>query len=88
MSFNENSRVKIPATLRLMRLGHDYIPLSDQRRREDTNIFEHIFMDSLMRINPDVPEEEIIRVLDQISLELDCEDLGRKFHQRLTAYKR
>lgn len=85
MSFNENSRVKIPAILHLMRLGYSYIPLSQQHRREDTNIFEDIFVDSLMRINPEVTREEIVRVLDESSLELDYEDLGRVFHQRLTA---
>lgn len=38
MTFNENSRVKIPAILHLMRLGYTYIPLNKQNRREDTNI--------------------------------------------------
>lgn len=84
MKFNENSRVKIPALLHLMRLGYTYIPLSQQNRREDTNIFENIFVESLQRINPNSTEEELIRVLDEISLELDYEDLGRKFYQRLT----
>lgn len=85
MSFNENSRVKIPALLHLMKLGYTYIPLADQNRRADTNIFESIFVESLLRINPGVNKEEITRVLDEVSLELDFEDLGRKFHQRLTA---
>lgn len=85
MIFNENSRVKIPAILHLMRLGYTYIPLNKQIRREDTNIFEDIFIESLQRINPNVPKEELFRELDEISLELDYEDLGRKFHQRLTA---
>lgn len=85
MIFNENSRVKIPAILHLMRLGYIYIPLNQQKRREDTNIFEDIFVDSLMRINPDTTKEELLRVLDEINLELDYEDLGRKFYQRLTA---
>jgi len=85
MAFNENSRVKIPALLHLMKLGYQYIPLSQQYRREDTNIFEGIFVESLMRINPDASKEELLRILDEISLELDYEDLGRKFYQRLTA---
>lgn len=85
MTFNENSRVKIPAILHLMRLGYTYIPLNKQNRREDTNIFEDIFIESLQRINPDVLKDELFRELDEISLELDYEDLGRKFHQRLTA---
>lgn len=85
IKFNENSRVKIPAIMHLMRLGYSYIPLNQQTRREDTNIFEEIFVDSLLRINPDTTKSELLRVLDEVSLELDYEDLGRKFHQRLTA---
>lgn len=85
MTFNENSRVKIPAILHLMRLGYSYIPLNQQIHREDTNIFETIFIDSLSRINPDTTKVELLKLLDEIGLELDYEDLGRKFHQRLTA---
>lgn len=84
MKFNENSRVKIPALLHLMRLGYTYIPLTQQNRRDDTNIFENIFIESLQRINPNTTKEELIRLLDEISLELDYEDLGQKFYQRLT----
>lgn len=85
MSFNENSRVKIPALLHLMKLRYQYIPLDQQQRREDTNIFETIFVESLVRINPEVTTEEILRILDEVSLELDYEDLGRNFYERLTA---
>ena len=79
MPFNENSRVKIPALLHLMKLGYEYIPLSQQKRREDTNIFEDIFIESLSRINRDVSTEEQRRLLVEISLELDYEDIGEKF---------
>ncbi|MCW1961293.1 type I restriction endonuclease subunit R [Chryseobacterium viscerum] len=85
MAFNENSRVKIPALLHLMKLGYKYIPFSEQNRRDETNIFEDIFVESLLRINPDVSKEDILRILDEIILELDYDDLGRKFFQRLTA---
>ncbi|WKW45428.1 type I restriction endonuclease [Myroides sp. JBRI-B21084] len=83
--FNENSRVKIPAILHLMKLGYEYIPIKDQIRREDTNIFEDIFVESIRRINPVVHESELKVLLDELSLELDYEDLGEKFYQRLTA---
>lgn len=85
MSFNENSRVKIPAILHLMRLGYEYIPLFKQNRREDTNIFEDIFIESISRINSDALTDDIKRLLDEISLELDYEDIGEKFYQRLTS---
>lgn len=85
MAFNENSRVKIPALLHLMRLGYTYIPLREHIRREDTNIFESIFLENLQKINPSAQLEELKRVLDEVSLELDYEDIGEKFYQRLTA---
>jgi type I restriction enzyme R subunit len=85
MTFNENSRVKIPALLHLLRLGYQYVPQKQQSRREDTNIFETIFIGSLLKINPSATREELKRLLDEISLELDYEDLGRKFFDRLTA---
>lgn len=85
MAFNENSRVKIPALLHLMKLGYTYIPIREQIRREDTNIFESIFFESLQEINPNTQLDEIRRVLDEVSLELDYEDIGEKFYQRLTA---
>ncbi len=85
MAFNENSRVKIPAILHLMRLGYEYIPAVAQNRIEDHNIFKDIFVESLLRINPQTDAEEIERILDEINLELDYEDLGKKFYERLTS---
>lgn len=86
MPFNENSRVKIPAILHLIKLGYEYIPLSQHSRRIDTNIFESIFIESVFKINGgEISQEEIVRVLDELSLELDYEDLGQKFYDRITA---
>lgn len=85
MSFNEDSRVKIPAILHLMRLGYEYIPMVAQTRNEDTNIFGRIFIESIKKINPGTDEKEISRKLDEISLELDYEDLGEQFYKSLTA---
>lgn len=86
MFFNENARVKIPAILHLIKLGYEYIPLAQQIRREDTNIFPDLFLDSVSRINKQqVSKEELLRVLDELCLELDYEDLGQKFYERITA---
>ncbi|CVK15682.1 type I restriction enzyme, R subunit [Apibacter mensalis] len=85
MVFNENSRVKIPALLHLLQLGYTYIPLKQHNHREDTNIFGDIFIESLQRINPYVTKEDLYRTLDEISLELNNEDLGKTFYQHLTA---
>jgi len=81
MAFNENTRVKIPAILHLCRLGYEYISLVDAKRDEGTNIFT----ESLTRINPDIDKSGIKKILEEISLALDNEDLGRAFYGMLTA---
>lgn len=84
MKFNEDSRVKIPALLHLMRLGYTYIPHNKQNRIEDNNIFPAIFIPKIAAINR-ISEQEAQRVLEEINLELDYEDLGKKFYERLVA---
>jgi type I restriction enzyme R subunit len=85
MKFNEDSRVKIPAILHLMKLGYEYISLVAQTRNEDTNIFSGIFLESIQRINPTSSAAELSKKLNEITLELDYEDLGDKFYNSLTA---
>lgn len=84
MSFNEDSRVKIPAILHFMRLGYQYISLKNQNRIEENNIFPSIFLPKIAQLN-NISEAEAQRVLDEINLELDFEDLGKKFYERLTS---
>lgn len=86
MTHNENSRVKIPAILHLMRMGYEYIPQRRHDERDErTNIFPEIFVDAVMRINPSATKEEVVRLLQDVQLELDYEDLGEQFYQRLTS---
>ena len=82
--YNENSRVKIPAILHLMRLGYDYLSLKNENWDKQTNIFPEIFIESLCRINPDLSPDDAHRLFADIRLELDNEDLGQKFYERLT----
>lgn len=84
MAFNEDSRVKIPAILHLIRLGYTYILRNQQNRIEENNIFPSIFISKIASLNG-ISEQEAQRLLDEINLELDYEDLGKKFHERLTA---
>ena len=84
MKFNEDTRVKIPAILHLMKLGYQYIPSKEQNRIEDTNIFSSIFIRKIVEING-LSEKEAERILDEINLELNYEDLGKKFFERLIA---
>ncbi len=85
MAFNEDSRVKIPAILHLTRLGYSYIPRSQQNRIEETNIFPVIFKESITRINPGITDGEMDRLIEEVTLKLDYDDLGREFYKALTA---
>ncbi|MGZ8258426.1 MAG: type I restriction endonuclease subunit R, partial [Methylotenera sp.] len=85
MSFNENTRVKIPAILHLCRLGYRYLSLTQTQRDESTNIFTDIFAESLLKINPDVDASAVKKTLENVSLVLDNEDLGAAFYDLLTA---
>lgn len=83
MAFNENTRVKIPAILHLCRLGYEYLSLSKSKWDESTNIFTDIFATSIARINNE--DIDTKRLLDDISLILDSEDLGKSFYEMLIA---
>jgi type I restriction enzyme, R subunit len=86
MAFNEDSRVKIPALLHLTRLGYQYISRKEHHlRQEETNIFKDIFIKAVGRINPTVTEAEIEKHLEEITLKLDYDDLGRDFYKAITA---
>ncbi len=83
MKFNEDSRVKIPAILHLTRLGYNYLSLKKAKWNEETNIFPDIFIDSIAKINDEVEQEDIQRLLEDVSLLLDNDDLGKAFYERL-----
>ncbi|BCO20046.1 type I restriction-modification system endonuclease [Alteromonas sp. KC3] len=84
MKFNEDSRVKIPAILHLMRLGYQYLSLKGQSWDLDTNIFPELFKTAISKINPGIEEAESGRLLEDVKLLLDNEDLGRAFFERLS----
>lgn len=82
--FNEDSRVKIPAILHLMRLGYRYLSLKGQTWDLDTNIFPDLFKAAIGKINPGIEDAEAGRLLEDVKLLLDNEDLGRAFFERLS----
>jgi type I restriction enzyme R subunit len=86
MAFNENTRVKIPAILHLCRLGYQYLSLTGAKWDLNTNIFPDIFSSSIKSINSDksLEDNDIKKLLEDISLCLDNEDLGEKFYRLLT----
>ena len=85
MKFTEDSRVKIPCILHLTRLGYGYISLKHNKWDEETNIFADVFKSSVSKINPTFASDDISRLLDDVKLSLDNEDLGRAFYEKLTA---
>ncbi|MDX8400381.1 MAG: type I restriction endonuclease [Gallionellaceae bacterium] len=87
MKFNEDSRVKIPTILHLVRLGYEYLSLKDPKLvwDESTNIFTDIFHQSIKRINPDFSDLEAKQCFDDVSLCLENEDLGKAFYEKLTS---
>lgn len=84
MKFNEDSRVKIPSILHLMRLGYTYLSLKDLEWDESSNIAPSIFRGSISAINPDAKAKEIDDALVELGLLLDNEDLGKAFYERIT----
>jgi type I restriction enzyme, R subunit len=85
MSFNENSRVKIPSILHLVRLGYEYLSLKNVQWDVNTNIFPAIFHQAVGKINPTMAADDINRLLADVQLTLDNEDLGKAFFEKLTS---
>ncbi|HEY2451474.1 MAG TPA: type I restriction endonuclease [Scandinavium sp.] len=84
MKFTEDTRVKIPVLLHLIRLGYCYLSLKEQSWDKETNIFPDIFASALARINPGTAPDDIGRVFKDTRLLLDNEDLGRAFFEKLS----
>lgn len=84
MVFSEDSRVKIPCILHLIRLGYSYLSLKDAKWDEETNIFPELFSSAIARINPSIDSADIERLFIDVKLSLDNEDLGKAFYEKLT----
>lgn len=85
MQFNEDSRVKIPTILHLTRLGYTYLSLKNSIWNTENNIFPSIFIDSISKINPGIEHGDAVRILDEVSLCLENEDLGKAFFEKMSA---
>lgn len=84
MVFSEDSRVKIPCILHLVRLGYRYLSLKNAEWDVETNIFPELFRIAIARINPSIDDGDIDRLLADVKLLLDNEDLGKAFYEELT----
>ena len=89
--FSESTRVQMPAMVHLTRIGYTYFKkdkLSEDKNGTvydgDTNILLPIFEQQFKRLNPE-HEGEYLQVLKDIRKELNDDDLGRGFYNRLKA---
>ena len=82
--FNEDSRVKIPAILHLIRLGYEYKSLKNAKWDLKTNIFTDIYKESITKINNGLNNKDTLRTLEELKITLDNEDLGKAFYERIT----
>jgi type I restriction enzyme, R subunit len=83
MAFNENTRVKIPAILHFSKLGYNYLSLKNEKYDSNCNIFTSIFAESVQKLNKNVTDKQALRIIDELNILLDTEDLGKSFYERL-----
>ncbi len=82
--FNEDTRVKIPATIQLLRLGYDYQSLRDADIDFNTKIFINRFKPALEKINGrDFTYDEIKMIISDINATIKNNDLGKEFYNWL-----
>ncbi|MBQ3385509.1 MAG: type I restriction endonuclease subunit R [Erysipelotrichaceae bacterium] len=83
--FNEDTRVKIPATFQFLRLGYSYQSLKTSDIDFDTKIFVNRFKPALEMINnKSISDNDILLLLSEIHALMRNNDLGRSFYKRLT----
>ena len=83
MAFNEDTRVKIPAILHLIKLGYEYISLKNSEWDVNTNIFDKIYLNAVTKLNPKKDEREVLRELTDLKMTLKNDDLGKEFYKRV-----
>lgn len=88
-SFNEATRVQMPALVHLTRLGYSYIGKINEEQtnivyQPETNILIEEFKKQFIKLNPEYADQ-VDDTLQNIKNELDNNDLGRQFYKRLTS---
>lgn len=79
--FNEDMRVKIPATIQLLRLGYGYQSLREADVDFNTKIFINRFKPALEKINNrEFSFDEIKEILMEINSVIKNNDLGKEFY--------
>lgn len=84
LHFNEDTRVKFPATIQFLRLGYEYQSLKGARIDFETKIFIDRFKTALERINKrGISNDELFALLAEINTLIKNNDLGKEFYKRL-----
>lgn len=82
--FNEDTRVKIPATIQFLRLGYNYQSLREADVDFNTKIFINRFKPALEKINNrEFSFDEIKEILMDINNVIKNNDLGKEFYNWL-----
>lgn len=82
--FNEDMRVKIPATIQFLRLGYEYQSLREADIDFNTKIFINRFKPALEKINDrKFSYDEIKEILLEINSVIKNNDLGKEFYNWL-----
>lgn len=82
--FNEDTRVKIPATIQFMRLGYQYQSLKDAEIDFETKIFLNRFKPALEKINGrKYSDADITAEVSDINTLIKNNDLGKSFYKAL-----
>ncbi|MBR6939908.1 MAG: type I restriction endonuclease subunit R, partial [Clostridia bacterium] len=83
-TFNEDTRVKIPATIQFMRIGYDYLSLKDIIIHHSTRIAVDVFKDSIEKINDvSLTGEKVVKLIEEIDALIRNNDMGKSFYKRL-----
>ena len=80
--FTEDTRVKIPAVIHLMRLGYTYISKKNNIWNKKNNIFYKILISKLMKIN-NISKAEAENYYKELSILLENDDLGKSFYNKI-----
>lgn len=88
-NFNELTRVQMPALVHLTRLGYEYYGKITEnfagiKYDPDTNILLDVFEKQFKKLNPE-KKDFYDQVLKDIRLELDNDDIGKSFYNRLVS---
>ena len=86
-AFSEATRVQMPAMVHLTRIGYSYFGKLNEDMNGtiydgDTNILLQVFEEQFKKLNPG-HEGEYLQVFKDIKKELNDDDLGRGFYNRL-----